>query len=421
MTTDSWTDSVPTAGTAVRGYVADAARAVGLPDDVAEVLATSYREVSVQVPLRRDDGSLLVAQGYRVQHNGARGPYKGGLRYHADADLEEVRALAALMTWKTALLDLPFGGAKGGIRIDPATLSPRELQSLTRTFALSLSHVLGAYRDIPAPDVNTNAQVMAWFMDAYSSRHGYTPAAVTGKPVEMGGAPGREAATGRGLVYVVEAAARRWGWDLAGKRVVVQGFGNVGSWAAREFAALGARVVAVSDLHGGVVNDRGLDVGGLVRTVSGGGSVTETDVAHTPIGLDELLTMDCDILVPAALGNAITTDNAGAVAAMVVVEGANHPVTPAADRILADRGVRVVPDILANGGGVTGSYFEWTQNIQQFQWKEERFNAELRDRLQSAFTQVADRAEETDTSDRQAAYSIALDRVARAVRLRGYV
>lgn len=421
MTIDTWRDSAPTAGTAVRGYVADAARAVDLPGDVAEVLATSYREVSVQVPLRRDDGSLVVAQGYRVQHNGARGPYKGGLRYHADADLDEVRALAALMTWKTALLDLPFGGAKGGIRIDPATLSQRELQSLTRTFALSLSHVLGAYRDIPAPDVNTNAQVMAWFMDAYSSRHGYTPAAVTGKPIEMGGAPGREAATGRGLVYVVEAAARRWGWDLTGKRVVVQGFGNVGSWAAREFAALGARVVAVSDVRGGVVNDRGLDVDGLVRTVSGGGSVTETDVAHTPIGLDELMTMECDILVPAALGNAITEDNAAAVAAAVVVEGANHPVTPAADRILADRGVRVVPDILANGGGVTGSYFEWTQNIQQFRWKEERFNAELGDRLQSAFTQVADRAEDTGSSYRLAAYSIALDRVARAVRLRGYV
>ncbi|WP_026876308.1 Glu/Leu/Phe/Val family dehydrogenase [Jiangella gansuensis] len=406
---------------AVRRYVADAARAVRLPDDVAEILETSYREVSVQVPLRRDDGSLLVAHGYRVQHNGARGPYKGGLRYHPHADLDEVRALAALMTWKTALLDLPFGGAKGGIQIDPTTLSARELQSVTRTFALSLSHVLGAYRDIPAPDVNTNAQVMAWFMDAYSSRHGYTPAAVTGKPVELGGAPGREQATGRGLVYIVEAAARRWGWDLTGKRVVIEGFGNVGSWVARELDALGARVVAVSDVRGGVFNDNGLDVGGLVATVAAGGTVPDADVAHTPVTHDELLTLECDILVPAALGGSITADNADDITASLVAEGANHPVTPEADRILADRGVRVIPDILANGGGVTGSYFEWTQNIQQFQWKEERFNTELRERLEDAFHAVAEYAERDGCTYRLAAYAIALDRVARAARTRGYI
>ncbi|TDE16101.1 glutamate dehydrogenase [Jiangella asiatica] len=392
-----------------------------LPGDVAEVLETSYREVNVQVPLRRDDGSLLVAQGYRVQHNGARGPYKGGLRYHPEADLQEIRALAALMTWKTALLDLPFGGAKGGIQVDPTQLSARELQSLTRTFALSLSHVLGAYRDIPAPDVNTNAQVMAWFMDAYSSRHGYTPAAVTGKPVELGGAPGREPATGRGLVYVVSAAARRWGWDLAGRRVVIEGFGNVGSWVAREFAALGARVIAVSDVHGGVFNDTGLDVAGLVDAVARGGSVRDADVAFTPISGEELLTLDCDVLVPAALGGSITAANATSINASVVAEGANHPVTPDADSILADRGVRVIPDILANGGGVTGSYFEWTQNIQQFQWREERFNTELRDRLERAHTAVAEYAESNGCTYRLAAYAIALGRVGSAVRTRGYI
>ncbi|WP_205856721.1 Glu/Leu/Phe/Val family dehydrogenase [Phytoactinopolyspora endophytica] len=406
---------------AVRLYVDNAARAVGLEDDVAQVLGSSYREVTVQVPLRRDDGSLLVAQGYRVQHNGARGPYKGGLRYHPEADLDEVRALASLMTWKTALLDLPFGGAKGGLQVDPRHLSERELQTLTRKFALSLSHVLGVYRDIPAPDVNTNAQVMAWFMDAYSGRHGYSPAAVTGKPIDLGGAPGREAATGRGLVYVLEAAARRWGWDLAGRRVVVQGFGNVGTWAARDLEALGARVVAVSDIGGGVFNDNGLDVSRLIETVAAGGSVVDSDTPHTKLSNDEVLTLDCDILVPAALGGCITGANAADIRASLVVEGANHPVSPAADEILADRGVRVIPDILANGGGVTGSYFEWTQNIQQFQWKEDRFNTELRDRLDRAFNDVAEYSESHECTYRLASYSIALERVARAVRLRGYV
>ncbi|NEE03318.1 glutamate dehydrogenase [Phytoactinopolyspora halotolerans] len=405
----------------MRLYVDAAARAVALEEDVADVLGSSYREVSVQVPLRRDDGSLLVAHGYRVQHNGARGPYKGGLRYHPEADLDEVRALASLMTWKTALLDLPFGGAKGGLQVDPRQLSEGELQTLTRKFALSLSHVLGVYRDIPAPDVNTNAQVMAWFMDAYSGRHGYSPAAVTGKPVDLGGAPGREAATGRGLVYVLEAAARRWSWDLAGRRVVIQGFGNVGSWAARELVTLGARIIAVSDVGGGIFNDNGLDVERVVEAVAAGGSVADADVGYTKVSNEELLTLDCDILVPAALGGCITAGNAADIRASVVVEGANHPVTPAADDVLADRGIRVLPDILANGGGVTGSYFEWTQNIQQFQWKEDRFNAELRDRLDRAVNEVAAYAEEHACTYRLAAYSIALERVARAVRLRGYV
>ncbi|WP_207782639.1 Glu/Leu/Phe/Val family dehydrogenase [Phytoactinopolyspora limicola] len=410
-----------TADEAVRQYAEEAAEAAGLAPDVSRVLDSSYREITVQVPLRRDDGSLLVAHGYRVQHNGARGPYKGGLRYHPDADLSEVRALAALMTWKTALLDLPFGGAKGGLQVDPTELSARELQALTRRFAVSLSHVLGVYRDIPAPDVGTNAQVMAWFMDAYSSRHGYSPAAVTGKPIDLGGAPGREPATGRGLVYILEAFARRYGWDLEEARVVVQGFGNVGSWVARELDALGARVVGVSDVKGAMFNDGGLDVAELVRTVEAGGSVVDADVSYVSLAQDELLTLECDVLIPAALGQCITKANVDRVRAALILEGANHPVTPQADAVLAERGIPVIPDILANGGGVTGSYFEWAQNIQQFTWAETRFNAELRERLTRVFDEVTDYVERHLCTYRRASYAIALERVARAVRLRGYV
>ncbi|WP_222851478.1 Glu/Leu/Phe/Val family dehydrogenase [Phytoactinopolyspora mesophila] len=413
-------DELP-ADEAIRRHVDEAARAIGLESDVGEVLDSSYREISVQVPLRRDDGSLLVARGYRVQHNGARGPYKGGLRFHPDVDLTEVRALASLMTWKAALLDLPFGGAKGALRVDPGELSDRELQALTRRFAISISHVMGVYRDIPAPDVGTNAQVMAWFMDAFSSRHGYSPASVTGKPVDLGGAPGREAATGRGLVYMLEAAARRWGWDLTDRRMVVQGFGNVGSWVARELDALGARVIAVSDVSGAMLNDNGLDIPRLVQTVNAGGRVTDADISYVKLSHDELLTLECDVLVPAALGDCITSANARNIQASVVLEGANHPVTPQADAELAERGITVIPDILANGGGVTGSYFEWTQNIQQFTWTENRFNAELRERLDRVFDEVASYVEQRECTYRQAAYAIALERVVRAIQLRGYV
>jgi glutamate dehydrogenase (NAD(P)+) len=237
-----------TAHEAVTVYFDEAAELLGLEDGMREILTSSYREVAVQVPVRLDNGDLLVVRGYRVQHNGARGPYKGGLRYHPTADLDEVRALAALMTWKTALLDIPFGGAKGGIEVDPTVLSTKEVERMTRRFTLAISHVLGVYRDIPAPDVNTNAQVMAWMMDAFSSKEGYSPAIVTGKPLDLGGAPGREAATGRGVVYVLVAAAKEWGFDLAGKRAAIQGFGNVGSWAADELRANGVTVVAVSDV-----------------------------------------------------------------------------------------------------------------------------------------------------------------------------
>jgi len=405
---------------AVNAYFDEAAALVHLDDELYDVLKSSYREVTVQVPVRLDSGGLLVARGYRVQHNGARGPYKGGLRYHPTADLDEVRALASLMTWKTALLDLPFGGAKGGIEVDPTPLSARELEQMTRRFTQSIAHVLGVYRDIPAPDVNTDAQTMAWMMDAYSSRAGYSPASVTGKPVELGGAAGREAATGRGVVYVLDAACRRWGIPLTDLRVAIQGFGNVGSWCATELAARGVKVVAVSDVAGGVHRPGGLDVATLVNLVRSGRSVTEApDVDH--ISNEELLAIECDVLVPAALGKVIRGDNADTVRARIVAEAANYPVTPLGDKVLADKGVRVLPDILTNGGGVTGSYFEWSMNIQQFSWTEERFNEELSRRLCKAFEHTADLADECGASLRTASFAVAIERVARAARLRGYV
>jgi glutamate dehydrogenase (NAD(P)+) len=408
---------------AVNVYFEAAAHTIGLDDDTREVLGTSYREVAVQVPVRLDDGDLMVVRGYRVQHNGARGPYKGGVRFHPSADLDEVRALASLMTWKAALLDLPFGGAKGGVMVDPTGMSQGEIQRMTRRYTRSIHHVLGIYRDIPAPDLSTNAQVMAWMMDEFSLLHGYSPAIVTGKPLAFGGAPGRESATGRGTVYVLAAVCAHLGVDLAQQRVAIQGFGQVGSWAAWALVEEGATVVAVSDVNGGIVRPEGLDVDALVAHVQQGGSVV--DVAGRDgieaIGNAELLELDVDVLLPAALGPVITDGNAARVQARILVEGANYPTTPAGDEILAERGVVVVPDILANAGGVTGSYFEWTQNIQQFTWKEERFLTELADRLVRAYRATQAFADEHGVTLRNAAFSLGVQRVAEAVRLRGYV
>jgi glutamate dehydrogenase (NAD(P)+) len=411
-----------TAFQAVNRYFEEAARLIDLDEAMWSVLTSTYREISVQIPVRLDNGDLICARGYRVQHNGARGPYKGGVRYHPTAHLEEVRALASLMTWKTALLGLPFGGAKGGIEVDPTVMSAAELQRMTRRFTNGIAHVIGVYRDIPAPDMNTNAQTMAWMMDAYSATHGYSPASVTGKPLDLGGAPGREAATGRGVVYVLEAYAEDHGLDMRDLRLAIQGFGNVGSWLATEAVAQGATVVAVSDVSGGVRREAGLDVAGLVEIVRRGGRVSDTEqVGVDRVTNEELLESPCDVLVPAALGEVIDTDNAPDIQADVVVEAANYPVTPGADKILGDRGIPVIPDILANAGGVTGSYFEWTQNIQQFTWKEERFNEELRDRLRAAYRATIATAEEYACTFRQAAFAIGIKKVAEAARMRGYV
>ena len=411
---------VPKPDEIVTMYFREAAAVIGLADSMYEVLETSYRETDVQVPVHCDDGGLRVFRGYRVQHNGARGPYKGGIRYHPAVDINEVRALASLMTWKTALLNLPFGGAKGGVNVDPSELTNRELEALTRRFTQTIGHVLGPYRDIPAPDMNTNAQVMAWIMDAYSARFGYTPSIVTGKPLSMGGAPGREQATGRGVVDVTQRAFERAGRSLNGVRVAIQGFGNVGTWAAREFVARGAVVVGVSDIGGGIYCADGIDIDRALTAVAETGSVVNTtDVDRLEPGA--ILLSDCDVLVPAALGEVLNRHNAEDVKAEWIVEAANNPTTPIADKVFNDRGITVVPDVLANGGGVTGSYFEWTQNIQQFTWEEEDFNSRLGKRMRAATDETFDAAESYSVSPRIAAFAIAIERVANAAKLRGYV
>ena len=397
-----------------------AANLINLEQYMRHVLMHPFREVQVEVPVRMDDGRIEVFTGYRIQHNGARGPCKGGIRYHPEADHDEVLGLAAIMTWKTALMDIPFGGAKGGVTVDPKKLSRLELERLTRRFTQRISIVLGPYRDIPAPDVNTNAQVMAWILDEYSSRHGYTPAAVTGKPISLGGSLGREEATGRGVMYVMSEYARDFGIPLRGGRVVIQGFGNVGGNLARLLhAEAGAEVVAVSDVSGGVANEHGLDVPALLAHTAGGKRVSEWPHGQS-ITNQQLWNVPCDWLVPAALGGVITKEaNAQTIDCKVVVEGANEPTTPTADRILEERGIAVIPDFLANAGGVTVSYYEWAQNLQQYRWTHQQVNDELKATLTKAYVGVRDLAKQKGVTFRTAAYAIALQRVAEAERLRG--
>jgi glutamate dehydrogenase (NAD(P)+) len=397
-----------------------AADRLELEDHMRSTLASSYRELAVQIPLRMDDGSMRVYRGYRIQHNGARGPYKGGIRYHESADLDEVRALAALMTWKNALIDVPFGGAKGGIQCEPQLLSSGELERLTRRFMAMISYIIGVNRDIPAPDMGTNAQTMAWMMDAYGQKYGYTPGIVTGKPVELGGSPGRDAATGRGAIICAKEAARRSGSDLSGSTVAIQGFGNVGWWAAKIAAEEGAKVIAVSDVGGGTYNPKGLDIDAVDRHSRDSVSVVDFPGGEE-VSNDELLELDCDILIPAAIHGVIHSGNADRIRSKLVIEAANGPTTPAADEILNDRDVVVVPDILANAGGVTVSYFEWVQNIQQFRWELDHVNEQLAKRMKSATEQVFARADENELPLRAAAFDIAVERVARAANIRGYV
>jgi glutamate dehydrogenase (NAD(P)+) len=395
-----------------------AARMLGLDETLQVALKTPYREVMVEIPLIAEDGSVRTFHGFRVQHNNARGPMKGGLRYHPDVDIDEARALASLMTWKTALVDIPYGGAKGGIDVDPRSLRKNEVERITRTLVERIHPFIGPNEDIPAPDVNTDAQVMAWILDEYAKFKGFTPAVVTGKPLELGGSPGRTSATGRGVAAIADRAATDHGIAMDGATVAVQGFGNVGSWSARFLAELGARVVAVSDVEGGVHDPAGLDVERLARIVEGGDSVVALEGADR-ISNAELLTMDVDILVPAALGGVINDSNAGAIAASLVVEGANAPTTPAADEVLAERGITVVPDILANAGGVTVSYFEWVQNLQQFRWTAEKVDQELHTLLRAAYDSVRAAAARHETTYRTAAFMVAIERVANAARLRG--
>ena len=398
----------------------NAADRLGIIDGLREMLKRPWRELLVQVPVRLDDGQIHVFSGSRVQHNAARGPYKGGVRYHAQADLDEVRGLASLMTWKTALVNLPYGGAKGGVQVDPGLLSDSELNRLTRRYTLSIEHLIGPNRDIPAPDMGTNAQTMAWMMDAYGQLHGHTPAIVTGKPVEMGGSLGRDSATGRGVALLLQEAARDLGLDTQGARVVVQGFGNVGSWAARLMYDNGCRIIAVSSVDGGLYNAGGLDIARLQEYQAKTGGISGF-TGGEEISNRELLELDCDVLVPAAIGNVITEDNAKNIKAPLILEAANHPITPKADRILSEGGVTILPDILVNAGGVVVSYFEWTQNLQEFRWEESRVNEELKKTMLQAYHVVWTRSIKEKITHRQASFEIGVQRVAKAVELRGFV
>ncbi|MEE3338897.1 MAG: Glu/Leu/Phe/Val dehydrogenase dimerization domain-containing protein [Candidatus Latescibacterota bacterium] len=395
-----------------------AADVIELDADIRKILKTPFREVKVELPVRMDDGHIEVFLGYRVQHNGARGPMKGGLRFHPEVDFDEVRSLASLMTWKTALVNVPFGGAKGGITCDPWQMSQRELEVLTRRFTSRMGLAWGLHRDIPAPDVNTNAQVMAWIMDQYSQRYGYTPGIVTGKPLGLGGSPGREAATGKGVSIATREAARDFDIDLKGARVAIQGFGNVGSYTGKFLHEMGAQIVAVSDASGGLFAGDGLPVTELFdhtykhRTIEGFGQ-------GEALSNEELITLDCDILIPAALGGVITQENANDVRAKMVVEAANSPITTIGDAILNDRGVIVVPDIFANAGGVTVSYFEWVQNIQAMTWEEDDVNQQLERIMVKAYRDVTDVMKQQSVPMRTAAFTIAIQRVADTEKMRG--
>ena len=398
-----------------------AAERLELPDDIAAVLRSSYREVQVQVPVRLGDGKVHVFSGYRVQHNGARGPYKGGIRFHPEVDLDEVRALAELMTWKTAIANVPYGGAKGGVNVDPSKLEARELQAVARSFMDKIEKVLGPQRDIPAPDVGTNAQVMAWLMDEYGKLHGHTPACVTGKPIALEGSFGREAATGRGVVQVFQEAAPKIDLDPSKATFVLQGFGNVGAWAARLMQELGAKLVGVADAGGAIASTDGIDAEELAAHVRDGGEVTGFDTGAEEIDPDDLVALECDVFIPAALGGMVHKDNADRMQCRMMVEGANSPTTPKADKILNDKGVFIVPDVLANAGGVVVSYFEWVQNLQHFRWDEEQVNERLGEIMRRAFHEVADRAGENGTPMRPAAYELGIERVVEAASTRGYI
>jgi glutamate dehydrogenase (NAD(P)+) len=396
-----------------------AARLLGLDPGIWKILTHPKRQITVSCPIQMDNGEIEVFTGYRVQYNITLGPAKGGIRYHPNVTLDEVTALAAWMTWKCAVAHIPFGGGKGGIICDPTRMSRRELEALTRRYVAEIIDAIGPDKDVPAPDVNTNAQVMAWIMDTYSMHVGYTSTAVvTGKPIEMGGSLGRREATGRGVMIVTREAARHLGIEMKGARVAVQGFGNVGSVSADLIANLGAKIVAVTDWKGGVYNDKGLDVPQLMEHVKQHKTVADFPGADA-LDTAKLWGLDVDILVPAALENQITTENAGEIKARIVAEGANGPTTPDAHKSLHDRGVFVIPDILANAGGVTTSYFEWVQDRHGYFWTEKEVNERLEAKMCEAFNAVLLTAQKYNVDMRAAAYIVAINRVATVTKLRG--
>ena len=396
-----------------------AAKVLELGERIEQLLLNPNREVKVEVAIELDNGQVATFSGYRIQHNGTRGPMKGGLRYHPTVDAEEVAALASLMTWKTAVVNIPYGGAKGGVNCDPTKLTSRELERVTRKFTANIREIIGPNVDIPAPDVNTNAQVMAWVMDEYSRFYGFSPAVVTGKPLDLHGSLGREEATGRGVAFITADLMAELGRPLPGTRVVIQGFGNVGSFVALFLHQAGANVVAVSDVSGGLRRADGLPIPALFDYAR----VNKGSIAGFPgaeaISGDAVFTTPCDIFIPAALGGVLTAERAQALPASIVIEAANAPTTPEGDAILARRQIPVVPDILANAGGVTVSYFEWVQNIQQFRWDVERVNSELRSLMTKAYQDVSQLAKRHNVPQRTAAYVLALGRVAKATVMRG--
>src|SRR5688572_9820119 len=396
-----------------------AARLLGLDPGIWKILTTPKRQITVSCPVQMDNGEIEVFTGYRVQYNITLGPAKGGIRYHPDVTLDEVTALAAWMTWKCAVAHVPFGGGKGGVICDPTRMSRRELEALTRRYIAEIIDAIGPDKDVPAPDVNTNDQIMAWVMDTYSMHVGHTSTAVvTGKPVEMGGSLGRREATGRGVMIVVREAAKHLGFDINGATVAVQGFGNVGSVSAALLVGIGAKIVAATDWKGGVYNPAGLDIAKMLdfakqrKTIDGfpGGE---------PLENEQLFGLDVDVLVPAALENQITMENAPVIKARIVAEGANGPTTPDAHRHLHERGVFVIPDILANAGGVTTSYFEWVQDRHGYFWEEDEVNRRLEAKMVEAFHDVLDTSVRFKTDLRTAAYIVAINRVATVTRMRG--
>ena len=402
-------------------YFNRAADLMDLSENIRRLLITPKREIQVQVAIERDNGEIATYIGYRVQHDDSRGPMKGGLRYHPDVDLDEVRSLAALMTWKTSVVNIPYGGAKGGISVDTATLSPRELELITRKFVDGIHDLIGPDIDIPAPDMGTNDKIMAWVMNQYGKYHGFNPAVVTGKPVEMHGLPGREEATGRGVGILTFKLLSRLGRKPPQTRVAIQGFGNVGSHAAKFLAEADYRVVAVSDVSGGYYRPAGLDIPQMLRwAIDHRGSLagyTEAD----QISNEDLLELEVDLLVPAALGDVITKQNAGRIKAELIIEAANGPTDFEADDVLTARGTTILPDILANAGGVTASYFEWVQNRQRYQWGLNRVRQELDHVLSDAFERVWELSVERKVSLRTAAYIIGIGRVGRATVLGGII
>ncbi len=403
---------------AAEQYFEEAASVMNLTSSMRDLLLTPEREVKVQVPIKRDNGDVATFIGFRMQHNSKRGPMKGGLRYHPEVNADEVLALASLMTWKTAVVDLPYGGAKGGISVNPKDLSVDELERLTRRFVDEIHDVFGPDKDIPAPDMGTNAQTMAWIMNQYQKFHGFSPGCVTGKPVELYGAEGREEATGRGVGTLTLALLRKFGRSIEGSTVAIQGFGNVGTFTAAYLHKAGGRVIAISDVSGAILNREGIDITAALNWVADKKSLAGFPGGET-ISNEVLLALDVDVLIPAALGGVLTEENANDVRAQFVIEAANGPTTPEADAIFQKKEIVVLPDILANAGGVTVSYFEWVQNQQYFRWDLSRVREELERTMTRGFDKVWSTAQEKKVSLRVAAYLVGIGRVARATTLGG--